>query len=1047
MYNQTLIWKLDPWYEAWSRIGSSRRDNVLSITHERVAGRTELRGPGSTRSWSHNTALDPVITDYGLVKPWQGCVVNDGVDHRYFCAHPSMTDSIRDITVCQYTNTVADRPTKPEMGRPIRNPDAKAGANDRLYAFEGATGSIDDLPPAWSLLGIALTRHAADGGYDVHIAYRGSQSGDAYRAAYEGLVLEAGNPDWVTDMEIRKLVTDHRFSTVGKVVRGIRDSVVTSFGSLLECLEDVATTNGQPPRKIHITGHSLGGALATQLAAALTVGNLADALPDALRSWPWADLELRTFGAPKSGDHEFAAHFDATTTARRIWVDGDPIPEFPLNSHVGHAVELGSGFSGTMNHEPFVIRQAMVTSVAWHRPSDLDAPWTRHEPWGAFDSLGDALLAAEANGDEIDTLFEADHTPYTDLFVEIAAAVIESPSSYRSPWTKPRLELRRRARALERAFASPVDSLDGLRRQLRNFRGLQPGSSIEDHLRRIYVIRAAARNGWTATDLLDDEHIAKLLGTHRRPRPTADDSSRYVELAAGPPPNKHDIARVNGIIWMRQKHHEVVNKGSVKNFRRRVPPTSGMPHLVRACSHYPGLDWLPKELMVPRTIPEEAKLATGYKAMYYGLGKLGWGVYARSPIRPEVPWDPSYEWNDAFPETGDGWEHPSSDETFVRLRTQGPNPFMLRKVDDGFELDFSDLFDGVLPPIVARFDLVEGQLVSREISVGPVVHRPGDITWDRAKRAVNAADIRSIPFIRHLLEVHFIVGQAFAVSAYNLPTWHALRPFMHFFSFGTIQVNDFAYQAFFEPSSYFVASGFINEAAAASMFKNRVATFDLDEWIVPKDIENRGLEAISGHPYVADAQLIWPELVGLVERHLDDIGFTSATIASDNDLQAWYLTLAKMLPNTDAQAIKLDRTRLVELLSAFLYNNVVHEVCGDMSPILGSEDPEDKAVINLERLAESIADGTLSTPLRAPSMADVFLMEQASYTSRFNVGGNKILDITADRWVDDPKLSAAIIDLQSTLRRLEAELIERNDGRDVRFSRLLPSNWEASVSF
>lgn len=1020
---------------------------MLAITHERVVGRSGLRGPGSTRSWPYNTALDPVITDYNKVKPWQGCVINDGVDHRYFCAHPSMTDPIQDITVCQYTSTVANRPTKPVLGVPIQNPDARPGANDRLYAFEGATGSIDDLPPAWSLLGVALERHDVDGTYDVHIAYRGSQSGDAYRAAYEGLVLEAGNPDWVTDMEIRKLVTDHRFSTVGNVVRGIRDSVVTSFGALLECLEDIETTNGRPPRQIHITGHSLGGALATQLAAALSAGNLADALPDSLRTWPWATLELRTFGAPKSGDAEFAEHFDTTTKARRIWVDGDPIPEFPLNSHVGQPVELRSGLSGTVNHEPFVIRQAMVDSVRWRNPSDLDAPWTCHEPWGAFDNLGDVLLAAEANGDAIDMLFEGHNAPHTDLFIEIAAAVIESPSSYRIPWTKPRLELRRRRRALVRAFASTVDSIDGLRRQLRHFRGIQPGSSVEDHLRRMYLMRTAARNRWTATDLLDNEHLAVLLGTHRRPRPAPGDSSRFVVLAAGPPPNEQDIARVNGIIWMRKKHHEVVNKGSVKNFRRRVPPTSGMPHLVRACSHYPGLDWLPKELMVPTTIPNEAKLATGYKTMYYGLSKLGWAAYARSPIRPEVPWDPSYEWNDAFPESGDGWEYPASDETFVRLRLQGPNPFMLRNVDEGFELDFSDLFDGVLPPIVARFDLVDGRLIPRDISVGPVVHRPGDATWDRAKRVVNAADIRSIPFIRHLLDVHFIVGQAFAVSAYSLPTWHSLRPFMHFFSFGTIQVNDFAYQAFFEPSSYFVASGFINKKAAAAMFANRVATFDLDEWIVPKDITNRGLHSIADHPYVDDAQLIWPELVGLVARHLDDLGFTDATITADNDLQAWYFTLAKMLPNTDAQAEKLDRSRLVELLSAFLYNNVVHEVCGDMSPILGSEDPEDKAVINLERLAEAIADGTLSTPLPAPTMADVFLMEQASYTSRFNVGGNKILDITAERWVDDPKLSTAIIDLQSTLQRLESELIERNNGRDVRFSRLLPSNWEASVSF
>ena len=49
--------------------------------------------------------------------------------------------------------------------------------------------------------------------------------------------------------------------------------------------------------------------------------------------------------------------------------------------------------------------------------------------------------------------------------------------------------------------------------------------------------------------------------------------------------------------------------------------------------------------------------------------------------------------------------------------------------------------------------------------------------------------------------------------------------------------------------------------------------------------------------------------------------------------------------------------------------------------------------------------------------------------------------------VDDPKLRDAILDLQRTLGSLEEELVARNTERPVRFGRMLPSNWEASVSF
>ena len=188
-------------------------------------------------------------------------------------------------------------------------------------------------------------------------------------------------------------------------------------------------------------------------------------------------------------------------------------------------------------------------------------------------------------------------------------------------------------------------------------------------------------------------------------------------------------------------------------------------------------------------------------------------------------------------------------------------------------------------------------------------------------------------------------------------------------------------------------------------------------------------------------------VVDVVERHLDELGLDEAAIAADMDLQAWYLTLAKILPNTDPRERPLDRSRLAELCTALLWNNIVHEICGDFSPIAGSDDPEDKAILHLGKLRSAVIDGDLTTPVEPPTMADVFLMDQASWTSRFNVGGNNILAINAAREVDDPKLRLAIEDLQATLGTLEGELLTRNEGRPVRFARMLPRHWEASVSF
>lgn len=525
----------------------------------------------------------------------------------------------------------------------------------------------------------------------------------------------------------------------------------------------------------------------------------------------------------------------------------------------------------------------------------------------------------------------------------------------------------------------------------------------------------------------------------------------------GPGPSPADRRKVKALVWMRTKHHQVVDQGTVGAFRRRRVPTSGMPQLLRACGQYPAMTWLPKELLVPDVIPPEGRLPKGYAAKYYGLGKLVWWAYNRAPIDPEVRWDPAFEWNHAFPPTGDGWEHPTSDATFARLRLQGPNPWLLRRVEDHpaegggvepvFEADYTPYFDGILPPIVARFAVRDGELVPTDITVGPGRHHPGDPTWDQAKRVANAADARFAAFGRHLLDTHLIVGAAFALAAFSLPTWHRLRPFMQFFTYGTLDVNDFAYRALLAPGSYFVESGFAGIDDARLLFTNMIARFDLDQWIAPRDIADRGLEAIPDHPYVQDALLVWPAFEDVVARHLDELGLDDEAIAADKDLQTWYLTLAKILPHTDPLEEPLDRVRLADLCTALLWNNVVHEICGDLSPILGSEDPLDKAMVNLGRFREAVADGDLTTPAAPPTMADVFLIDQASYVSRFNVGGNNILAINAAREVDDPKLRMAIEDLQATLGALERELVERNRARPVRFARMFPSCWEASVSF
>lgn len=483
--------------------------------------------------------------------------------------------------------------------------------------------------------------------------------------------------------------------------------------------------------------------------------------------------------------------------------------------------------------------------------------------------------------------------------------------------------------------------------------------------------------------------------------------------------------------------------------------SSPAPRLVPAARRYKKMGWLPPSLLAAEKLPSETKLPPRYVLPYYGVGKLGWAIYGASPIDPSIEWTPDGPFADAFPRGESAWGAPTDDATFVALRLQGPNPFTLQRVDPDiaagddpaavcFALDFSELFAGVVTATIARFEVADGGLEVRRIHVGDAVHRPGEAGWDEAKRIVNQLDARYAAFIRHLLNTHLMVGQAYALAAYTLPPWHPLREFMDFFTYGTAIVNHYAYDALLTDDSYFLRSNFVTPDDARCMIENAARVFDFDEWLVPYDLEKRGLDAIPNHPYVEDARTVWPAIVAVVERHLDDLDITAdADIRDDPELAWWYITLSRMLPDVDSIPALDSRADLVDLLTALVYNNVIHEVCGNLSPILDSRDPADKRGIDIDHL-RAMAAGELVPPPRA---ASVFLMEQASYVSSFNVTGNNLMTLNAARFIDDPKLRAAVEDLQATLRTLDDELARRNASRPIAFETMRPRAWEASVSF
>ena len=131
----------------------------------------------------------------------------------------------------------------------------------------------------------------------------------------------ASGQDWMTNFNIGMVPGPGGFPCHAGFYR--------AYSSLCQAVRERV---GQQPRRVHVAGHSLGGAMATMMAADLTDRG--------------HEVYLYTFGAPRCGSLPFVTRLSRRLPEGRmfrVYDPGDPVPMIPLFPFV-HAPPFRDGY-------------------------------------------------------------------------------------------------------------------------------------------------------------------------------------------------------------------------------------------------------------------------------------------------------------------------------------------------------------------------------------------------------------------------------------------------------------------------------------------------------------------------------------------------------------------------------------------------------------------------------------------------------------------------------------------------------------------------------
>jgi arachidonate 15-lipoxygenase len=514
--------------------------------------------------------------------------------------------------------------------------------------------------------------------------------------------------------------------------------------------------------------------------------------------------------------------------------------------------------------------------------------------------------------------------------------------------------------------------------------------------------------------------------------------------------------------------------------------------------------------MLKGNLPRQESFSIDYLSRVAApIAKLAANTLA---VKLKSAWDPLDELQD-YEDFFQVLEKPKAistyqtDSAFAEQRLSGPNPLVLRRVDDltayfqssdlavlkaklGDSVDLADnlyvadytellpIPNGTydrgrtyLPRPIALFSWRSlesgdrGELVPVAIKLDvplkdKTIVTPEDesLDWLYAKTCVQIADGNYHELMSHLCRTHFVMEPFAIATGQHLPETHHLGALLRQHFKFMLALSNFARKTLIAPGGSIdrVLAGELS--GSLEIIRQAFKTWRFDSFAFPKAIAARGMDdtqKFPHYPYRDDGKLIWDALQQFVSSYLGLNYQTAGSISSDRALQDWAqkLNLVFSIAGGDGKGMpaKIETLeQLVEVVTTIIFT------CGPQHAAVNYPQYEYMTFapnMPLSSYREFAGANEFThkdfmqflppSQQAAGQLSTTFLLSSFRY-DRLGHYAPSFFETFADGMRD--KVKTVVTDFQQQLDAVEAEIDRRNQSRPVAYDYLKPSLIPNSIS-